>query len=86
MPMLDLRLDGDGAFEDEARKFRENYHFVEDTQLKIARLSRGTVGGKSTVCIGFQLGEQYFAVQTTLALLDSAVQAMKTRDEMEEGI
>jgi hypothetical protein len=52
---------------------------------RIGRLPRGTTSGKSTVTVVIRMpdGTRHMA-ETTLALLDGAMQAMKTREAMEK--
>jgi hypothetical protein len=53
---------------------------------RIGRLPRGTTSGKSTVSIVIRMpdGKRYMA-QTTLALMDAAMTALKTREHMDKA-
>lgn len=53
---------------------------------RIGRLPRGTESGKSTVSVLIQMpdGKRYMA-QTTLALMQSAMQAINTSEQMEKA-
>jgi hypothetical protein len=83
MPGITINLDGDAAFKTEAETYGKGFHFHEDPAIKIARLPNGMASGKSSVAIGFEHEGKYIVIQTTLALLKSAVRTMETRDRME---
>jgi len=84
MPEMSINLEGDGAFNDEIKKVGEgNFIFHENSHIKMARLPNGMASGRSAVGIGFEHDGKFIVIQTTLALLKSAVRAMETRDEME---
>ena len=49
----------------------------------IGRLPYGMDSGRSTVVIEVELGGKLYYGETSLAMLDNAVQAFKARDEVE---
>ena len=73
MNALDIALDGDGCWPEVAGA-------PEAMLLGIALLKRGTTGGKHSVMFKLRMPDGSFVLaQTTFALLDSAVLAMRTR-------
>lgn len=65
----------------EEKGFRDGRYPVEEFkgQISIGGLGEGTLSGKPTVMIGFDLGEQVLVAQTTLALFLSAADALKAK-------
>jgi hypothetical protein len=79
MPSIDLRLDGDGAFKDLADRPRE-----EHTSFKMTGLKRGTAAGRPTLMLACELEDgRVVFLQTTLALMENSIGALKARWEME---
>lgn len=80
MQRMDLILECNEAFKDHPEPV-----FLEDPVLRVVRCETGTVSGKSSVMIGFQMPDDgpYVIIQTTLALFKAAAYAMEARDRVE---
>lgn len=82
MPVLDIRLSGDRAFEDEDILFADQ---DGTTPIRVALLKKGMKSGKHSVAIGIQTPEGWIIAQTSLELFQAAANAMKTRSEMDNA-
>jgi hypothetical protein len=77
MASIDIRLDGDGAFDDVPRDKIVN---ATDNPMRVAALARGMVSGKPSVTIGIFLDDGGVVLgQTSLALFLAAADALRAR-------
>lgn len=73
MPALTIITNGDNCWPELKEK-----GFITGQWVGIARLPRGTVGGKPTVTVRIELPDgQTVLAETTLALLSNAVRAFE---------
>lgn len=84
--MIDLKLimDGDGAWPD----LNEETRTIHDVQRgEIAMLPKGMSSGNTSVCFRLDIGEDETVMfQTSLSLLEMAVQAFRGREQyLREG-
>lgn len=86
MPMIELKLDGDGAWPDLATVPPDRLINLmtgatgRDTRIGLACLPSGTVGGRPTVTIRIDLPDgRVLLTETTLRVLGAAVDAMRAR-------
>lgn len=77
MPSIDIRLEGDGSFQDIADKI-----IPCGAQLRIAYLPAGMGSGKASIAIGIPLPDGRWAfAETSYALFESTARALAARNE-----
>lgn len=75
MPSLDMRLNGDGAFDDWVGK--EPHHY---THFRMTGLRDGMSSGKPSLMFGVELPDGSFVVlETSGMLLEASIRAFKAR-------
>lgn len=78
MPRLDILLDGDNAFADVDPATIQ--HLRESAKgIRVVAVAGGMASGKTSVAIGFDLGDRYVIFETSLSLLGVAVDAIRTK-------
>lgn len=80
MPALDIKLQGDGAFQDWHEQHGQPIHLGNDAVIRVVGLDNGMESGRASIAFGFLLPDgRWVLAETSLRLFLVAADVLKVR-------